>query len=89
MSKNIGKALAKDISVFSTIDRAYFLHNSYLIAFSGMSSYEIPALFTNYLFSYETSYLPFYTYVFHMNKLADILENTNQFFEFYVRNILI
>ena len=84
LSENLGKALSINSSMFSTADRAFLIYKSYLLAFSGLSSYKTPAVISTYLLKTETSYLPFSALFFHLNKIADILENRNQFFEFNV-----
>lgn len=81
LAKNFGTAMK---GVSSEVDRAYSIYNSYLLAFSGLSTYKIPAFFTEYLFLGESNHLPFSAFIFHMLKIADILENKNQYFEFYV-----
>ncbi len=87
LATNLGKALEANAQLFSTIDRAYFIYNSYLLAFSGSNTYKVPALFSSYLFQSETNHLPFSAFVFHMNKISDLMENKNQFFEINVKLI--
>jgi len=86
LAKNFGTALKR---VSSEVDRAFSIYNSYLLAFAGSSTYKIPAFFTEYLFQDESSHLPFSAFIFHMLKIADILENKNQYFEFYVNSFLL
>jgi hypothetical protein len=84
LAKNFGAALNRLGPELDLVDRAYSIYNSYLVAFSGSSSYKIPAYFTEYLFQSEENHLPFSAFIFHMNKIADLMEGKNQFFEFNV-----
>lgn len=55
------------------------IHNAFELAFLGSKSYQIPNLLANYLTEKETSIIPFKTFIWHINKIANILEHRASF----------
>lgn len=64
---------------FSQADRANLIHVSYALAYLGSKSYATPALLSSYLELNELSYAPWRTFVWHLNKLAVVLEHRPAF----------
>lgn len=60
---------------FSVGDRSNLIHVAYALAYLGSKSYATPAFLINYLEKWENDYVPWRTFAWHMNKIADILEH--------------
>ncbi|CAF0707260.1 unnamed protein product [Brachionus calyciflorus] len=71
--------LLSNRSVFSPADRSNLIHNAFELAFLGSKSYAIPNLLSNYLTEVETDVTPFQTFIWHINKVANIIEHRPSF----------
>ncbi|CAF0936439.1 unnamed protein product [Brachionus calyciflorus] len=71
--------LLENKDLFTIGDRSNLIHNAFELAFLGSKSYAIPNLLSNYLTQKETSMIPFKTFIWHINKIATIIEHRSSF----------
>jgi hypothetical protein len=55
------------------------LHVAFATAFTGLKTYQTPAIVTNFLDQYEREYVPWKMFMWHMDKIATILEHRPAF----------
>jgi hypothetical protein len=68
------------------------VHVAYATAFTGLKTYQIPAIVTNFLDKpgeFERGYLPWKLFMWHMDKIGTILEHRTAFKELRVNETFI
>ncbi len=69
---------------FSIGDRANLIHNTFSLAYQGSENYFQASELANYLGDYENDYVPWKVYIWHINKISQIIEHRPSFKELRV-----
>ena len=65
--------------MFSIGDKVNMIHNAFSLAFRGSFSYTRAAAMSSYLLASKPEYVPFKTFIWHMSRIALIMEHRPSF----------